>query len=237
MNAGESSAESGTERLRGDLRTLARRLSHDLRTPLNSVSTASEALGRLPATESSQAALAQTMLGAVKEISILIERVSFVLQATADPAPPQPVAMRDAVWSALQRLETRTRRHGATIVQPDSWPEVSGVRSWLEVIWENLIGNSLAHGGPDPRIELAWERAADAHRFRVRDHGAGVAPARRARLFTPFDRLHELNAPRGIGLPITLRLVEQQGGRCEYESPADGGACFVFTLPLAPAPV
>ena len=70
----------------------------------------------------------------------------------------------------------------------------------------------------------------------MRDHGGGVPPARRARLFTPFDRLHELNAPRGIGLPIALRLVELQGGRCDYVPPADGGACFVFALPLAAPP-
>lgn len=221
---------SENERLRGDLRTLGRRFSHDLRTPLNCVSTASEALSRL-APGSSPTVLSHALLGAVAEVATLIERVSFVLKATADPPPRQHLAMRDVVWAALQRLESRTRKLGATIAQPDSWPQVEGVASWLEVIWENLIGNSLSHGGPAPRIELGWVRDSAEYLFRVRDHGGGVPVAKRDRLFMPFNLMHELNAPRGLGISIVGRLVEIQGGRCSYETPVGGGACFFFSLP------
>jgi len=69
--------------------------------------------------------------------------------------------------------------------------------------------------------------------FRVRDNGAGVPAGRRSQLFVPFNLLHELNAPRGLGLPIVNRLVELMGGRCFYEAPVGGGACFFFTLPAS----
>jgi light-regulated signal transduction histidine kinase (bacteriophytochrome) len=220
------------ERLRGDLRTLGRRFSHDLRTPLNCVSTASVAVGRMtPETEPSQATLAQTLLGAVAEVGSLIERVSFVLKATADPVPLHPIAMRAVVWSALQRLEVRTKRMGATIIQPDSWPQVLGVAAWLEVVWENLIWNGIVHGGPSPRIELGWVRDSSEFLFRVRDRGPGVPIDKQKGLFTPFNLLHSLDAPRGLGLPIVHRLVDLHGGRCYYENSLGGGACFFFALP------
>jgi signal transduction histidine kinase len=219
--------------LRGDLKTLSRRFSHDMRTPLNCVAMAGEALSSPPSGSGAPpAAVGQALLGAVAEIASLIERVSFVLKATVDPPPRQALAMGDMVWAALQRLETRTRERGATIVRSDSWPRVDGMASWLEVIWVNLIGNSLKFGGPAPRIELDWIRDSADYLFRVRDHGPGVSPEKRAQLFTPFSSLHELAAPRGLGLPIAHRLVEMQGGRCFYEAPTGGGACFVFTLPV-----
>jgi K+-sensing histidine kinase KdpD len=227
--------EAENERLRGDLKTLSRRFSHDLRTPLNCVAMAGEELkkpssGSAPA----QAALAQALLGAVTEIASLVERVSFVLKATVDPPPRQALAMGEVVWAALQRLETRTREQGATIVQPAAWPRVEGMASCLEIIWGNLVGNALQYGGRTPRIELDWVRGSPDYIFRARDHGPGVSLEKRGQLFVPFNSLHELAAPRGLGLPIVRRLVELQGGRCFYEAPTDGGACFAFTLP-APA--
>jgi signal transduction histidine kinase len=170
----------------------------------------------------------------VTEIASLIERVSFVLKASVDSPARQTLAMGNVVWAALQRLESRTRKQGAAIVQPEAWPQVEGIASWLEVIWENLVANGLSHGGPTPRIELGWTRDSAEFSFRVRDNGLGVPPERRVQLFRPFDTLHELDAPRGLGLPIVQRLVELQGGRCIFESPAGGGACFIFTLPAAP---
>jgi K+-sensing histidine kinase KdpD len=224
--------EAENERLRGDLKTLSRRFSHDMRTPLNCVAMAGEELSKPSSgSEAAQAALAPALLGAVTEITSLIERVSFVLKASVDPPPRQTLAMGDAVWAALQRLETRTREQGATIVQPDSWPRVEGMASWLEVIWGNLIGNALKYGGKAPRIELDWVQGSPEYFFRVRDHGPGVPPEKRGQLFTPFNALHALSAPRGLGLPIVHRLVELQGGRCFFEAPTDGGAYFVFTLP------
>jgi len=208
------------ERLRGDLRTVGRRLNHDLRTPLNCVVNAGAEPENSGALQSS-----------VAEIVRMMERVSFVLRATADPPPAQAVAMGDIVTAALDRLEGRRQKQGATIIRPESWPSVEGVPAWLEVIWWNLIGNSLDHGGSATRIVLGWMPTSREYRFWVRDNGPGVSLEKRGRLFEPFDLLHELNSPRGLGLPIVQRLVELQGGRCGYEFPPGGGCTLSFTLP------
>ena len=226
--------ERENARLRGDLRTIGRRLAHDLRTPLNCISTASEALAeQFNDTSSVEALMSQSISTSVREAETLIERLSSVLLASATPSPAQTVAMDEVLWGAIQRLETRILKTGAIVVQPSSWPAARGVPAWIDLIWVNLITNSLTHAGPKPRIEFGWHPLDSAYCFWTRDSGTGVPPEKRHRLFHPLDRLNDLNAPRGYGLPIIHRLVELQGGRSGYDPyPAPGGT-FFFTLPAA----
>lgn len=228
------SLERDNARLRGDLQTISRRFSHDLRTPLNCISTASEALSSPSLEADSNGALfTRSIADSVEEAVALIERMTFVLKATANPLPLRPVTMEEIVWGTLQRLETRTNQAGAVITKPLSWPAVLGVPAWIDAIWVNLILNSLQHAGAKPGIELGWESTENACRFWVRDTGRGVPAEKRPRLFYPFDRLNDLNAPRGYGLPIVHRLVELQRGYCGYDvQPAPGGT-FFFVLPHA----
>jgi signal transduction histidine kinase len=218
-------------RLRGDLNTVGRRLTHDLRTPLNSISTANEVLAERGAASEATTLLCQSISSAVAEVGHLIDRVGSVFRATARPARLQPLDMEEAVWNALQTLDMQARAAGAKTVVSKSWPTVTGAAPHVELMWTNLLANSLQHGGPSPRIEIGWERAGPQTRFWVRDSGPGVGPAKRAQLFHPIDRLNELNAPRGYGLSLVQRLAELQGGTTGYDpQPAPGGT-FFFTLP------
>lgn len=220
--------------LRGDLRTIARRLGHDLRSPLNCITTAGEAMKEpTDGPDAPRTIFANSINDSVDEVVGMVERVGFVLRATAAPVPLHRVSMEEVVWGALQRLEVRMSKARGKVIQPPAWPTVSGVAAWLDVIWFNLLSNSLQHGGPSPRIELGWENGSGEYRFWVRDSGRGVPADRRARLFYPFDRLNELNAPRGLGLPIVQRLLELQGGRYGYEADPAPGGTFWFTLPAA----
>lgn len=218
-------------RLSGDLHTVARRLAHDLRTPLNSISTANQALAALGIAAEPVPTLHRAISEAVDDTGELIDRVATVLLAGARPIATGIVDMEEVVWNARERIDARLRSAGATIVTPETWPVVTGVASWLEIVWKNLLSNSVEHGGPTPRIELGWKRSGAHTTFWVRDSGAGVALAKRAHLFHPFDRLNDLNAPRGYGLSLVQRLIELHGGTTSYSpDPAPGGT-FCFTLP------
>jgi signal transduction histidine kinase len=214
-------------RLQGDLRTISRRVSHDLRTPVGCIHTTSDVL---TVDRDSVEMMADVIRQSSMEISRMIDRVSFLLKATVDPSPPTPVAMGEVITAVLRQLEPSILRTDAIITQPASWPEVTAVAPWLQVIWINLLDNVLLHGGPSPRIQIAWQLLDHEYRFSVTDQGPGVAPSRQAALFTCFDQLHSRQTP-GLGLSIVQRLVALQGGACHYESPAEGGARFAFTLP------
>ncbi len=217
-------------RLSGDLQTVGRRLMHDLRTPLSSISMANEALALVATAVEPAPTLHRAITLAVEETGSLIERVGTVLSVSARPIDRQPVDMEEIVWNARERLDTRIRTAGAVILSPKEWPVVRGVASLLGIVWTNLLANSVQHGGSAPRIELGWTRSDTHTRFWVRDSGPGVPPAKRAGLFHPLDRLNDLSAPRGYGLSLVQRLVELHGGTTDYApDPAPGGT-FSFTL-------
>jgi signal transduction histidine kinase len=219
-------------RLRGDLLTIASRVSHDLRTPLCGITTACEMLKEVLAENTPEdTPYLAPILGSADEVSKLLERVSFVLKASANPPAKTQVPMGKPLAAALQRLEGRMLKRHATVTEPASWPDVEGVARWLETIWWNLIANAVQHGSDTPKIELGWREGAGEFRFWVCDNGAGVSEEDRARLFQPFHTLHEPDSTRGLGLSIVQRLVELQGGTCGYEQSKQDGACFYFTLP------
>ncbi len=231
------------ERMRGDLRTWSSRISHDLRTPLGGILTAGEALKEmLEDQDPSSRELAKPLFTSVDELERLIERVAMLTKACANPVSKKSMAMGEPVWAVLQRQERQILRKNAVVTQPGSWPEVTAVSSWLEVVWGDLLGNAMQHGAALPRIELGWSRSGRGFRFWVSDNGGGVPPEKIASLFQPFHLLHFSNARKGLGLSIVQRLVEMQGGSCGYEPSSEGGSRFFFTLPedkeatLAPGP-
>jgi signal transduction histidine kinase len=95
----------------------------------------------------------------------------------------------------------------------------------------NLVENACKYAGSP--IEVSAEVSGAAARVRVRDHGPGVPAS--ARLFRPFERAgrDEADAVRGLGLGLALGrgLARDLGGDLAFEAPADGGACFVLSLP------
>ncbi len=222
-------------RLQGDLRTVAKRIRHDLFSPVGCICTSSQVLKIvLPAgTTPSIAVMVRNIEDSSAEISQIIDRVSFVLRASADPAVPMEVDMSEVVADSLEQLEREIRETGATLVRPPAWPEVFGVSSWLQMIWWNLLHNALKHGGPKPTIRLGWTAQDGGYRFSVTDSGPGIAEDARALLFRPFDQLHLRPSP-GLGLSIVHRLAGLQGGQCGHASTDEGKAEFFFTLPARP---
>jgi signal transduction histidine kinase len=220
-------------RLRGDLLTIARRISHDLRTPLGGIIGTGEALKEILAeTDPGSLALVSTSLNSADELSGLIKRISFVLKATASPSLSQSVAMGEVVSAVLERLESKILKNRVKVFQPESWPQPPGVSDWLETIWWNLLANALRHAPTTSRLELGWREEKEEFYFWVADDGPGISNAKRDKLFQPFHSLHETDAASGLGLPIVQRLIELQGGRCGYKPNPNGGAFFFFTLPV-----
>jgi len=220
-------------RLRGDMGTFGFRVAHDLRTPLGGIVTTTEMLRELLAEDAPQhVPVIQPILDSTDGLVKLIERMSFVAKAAVSREPAQPFKMSHAFWAAFQRIEHALVKAGATLKQPDDWPEIVGHQAWMEVVWTNLLRNALQHAGSGVKIDVGWAAVEGGVRFWVKDSGR-LAAGKQATLFHPFHRLHETGAPRGLGLPIVRRLVELDGGRCGYTARPEGGSEFYFVLPTS----
>jgi signal transduction histidine kinase len=221
--------------LRGDLRTLARRFNHDLRTPLGCINAAcalfNEAAGAGQAQHSAEALAA--IRSALAEMDSLLERVSLVLKSSSEPLLTAPLAMGPIVQRVVRQLTSAPERHEVKIRQPALWPDVRGVEKGIEFVWTNLIHNALRHGVRGGTIQLGWESKGAEARFWVSSAGA-VPLALQPNLLRPFHLLHH-RPSAGLGLSLVERIVALHGGRCGYESTPDNRALFHFTLPAIPA--
>ena len=215
--------------LRGDLKTISRRVAHDARTPLGCIHTICELLKDLPPGNAAGLEEATDAIrSSTAEVTLLVDRVSLLLKASVDPVPSTIVPMGTVVDHVLDQLRPELTAAGKSVRQPARWPEATGVAPWLEMIWWNLIRNALVHGARPGSIQLGWNRDGGDLRFWVASQGT-VPPGFEARLWRRFHLLHQ-HTSAGFGLSVVERLVTLQGGRCGYETTNDSRAVFYFTL-------
>ncbi len=129
----------------------------------------------------------------------------------------------------------RTDRHQITLAAETGLSAtVDPLR--LEQVLTNLLDNAIKYSpaGGDIDIVLA-RRGADRIELAVRDHGLGVPPDQRDRLFERYFRGHSADhySGMGLGLAIGRQIVELHGGSLRAEFPHDGGSRFVVSLPAA----
>jgi light-regulated signal transduction histidine kinase (bacteriophytochrome) len=143
-----------------------------------------------------------------------------------------------ALTTALINVKTAIEESGA-IVTHDPLPVVTGDRTQLIQLFQNVIGNAVKyHSEKSPIVHVACgsRSAPDNKReflFSVQDNGIGIAPQYADRIFVIFQRLHSPDEypGTGVGLAICKKIVERHGGHMWVESQLGRGATFYFTLP------
>ncbi|MGA5763589.1 sensor histidine kinase [Nonomuraea bangladeshensis] len=215
-------------------RAFAATVAHELRTPLTSMGT-NLGLLRHPGLEPDDQA---EVIADLEGEHLRLQRLITLLRGLArgelvDTKTFTDLDLADIVADAVG--DARRRHPRATITLADSGP--ARVRGWeegLRVIVDNLLDNAAIHGADEAgRVEITLTVDAPIVVLSVRDHGRGIAPAEREKI---FDRFHRGAASPGSGLGLTL--VRQQarlhGGEVEAADPEDGpGTRFVVRLPAA----
>jgi signal transduction histidine kinase len=114
------------------------------------------------------------------------------------------------------------------------WPvRCDPQRSWH--VLANLLANAVRFSPPHGPIEVELTRRGRFAEVSVRDHGVGISPARLRGIFRRrADSVARRAAGLGIGLHLTRRIVEGQGGRMSVSSRLGRGSTFTYTLPVAP---
>lgn len=101
-------------------------------------------------------------------------------------------------------------------------------------IMANLLSNAAKFATPGTEIEVLAEKTEDAIRISVSNLGPGIPESFHNRVFTPFSQAGNMAGKRtggtGLGLSITKQIVEQMGGKIEFDSVPEGRTTFWFTV-------
>jgi two-component system sensor histidine kinase KdpD len=228
-----------TERLQA---ALLNSISHDLRTPLVSITGALSSLAESgPALDPViRQSLVETAREEADRMNRLVSNLLNMsrLEAGAMQVIKQPGDLQDAIGSALDNLSDRLGKRPINISIPEEFPFIPMDFVLVIQVLVNLLDNAIKYSSPDAPIEVAVRRDGELVQVRVSDRGVGIPPGDLERIFEKFYRVKQpVNVSgSGLGLAICRGIVEAHGGRCWAENRPGGGTVVVFTLPLENAP-
>jgi two-component system OmpR family sensor kinase len=206
--------------------------SHELRSPLARIRMGLELMGDAPEQRSAKQEIQ-------RNIAELDQLVDEILLASRLEQPHVDVGSNESVDLIGLAAEECARVDAELLLQVDAL-EAPGIAKLLRRAVRNLLENARRYSEGDITLELAREDGWAV--VRVQDHGPGVPPEQRERIFEKFYRLpgaSERAGGVGLGLALVRSIAQHHGGsvRCQERSDGAPGACFELRLPLsAPTP-
>lgn len=218
-------------------RALLNSISHELRTPIATITGASSGLSASGGLTSQQHNLASEILSAGNRLNRLVESLLSAarLQSGQLRAKLEWCDVSDMVNVVLQNLETQLAQHPIHVRLPASLPLVQADFVLMEQVLSNLLLNVNAHTPSETAIEIRAHEAANGLTIEVADSGPGLLEPER--VFDLFYRAPNAKpGGTGLGLAVVKGFVEAQGGQVTAANQTSGGAVFSIHLPCASKP-
>lgn len=223
-----------------ELEAFSYSVSHDLRSPLNTVDGFSRLLAKqLGANAGDRVShyLSRIQAG-VAQMGQLIEDLLSLAQVSRAPLSNKSVDLSDLARGIMDDWQARDPDRKA-VINIEKGLKAHGDARLVRVVMENLLGNAWKFSSHEGVAEITVGHTLDAAGlpvYFVRDNGAGFDMAYADKLFNPFQRLHAASEfpGTGIGLATSSRVIKRHGGKLWAESTPGQGATFFFTLPRTP---
>jgi len=210
--------------------------AHELRTPLTALKLQLALAERAEDPAEREKAHA-TLREGIARATHVVEQLLTLARADPEAAsvPRGPVDLEELVRQVVQSEEAAAVASGMKI-ELDSrlqgaGASVVGDRAALRALLENLLDNAIRHGAGPVTVRIYRDRAQAV--IEVEDHGPGIPPAERERVFDRFYRGEAAaEGGTGLGLSIARRIAERHAGRVELLDPPGGGLLARITLSL-----
>jgi hypothetical protein len=221
-------------------------VTHELRTPLTSIRALSELMRDDDSMESSQRQQFLCIIVTEAErLSRLVNQVLDMAKIEAGQADwhSSEVDLREVVEQVAHSMRESYRERGVGLALELALDQplrpVRADADRLTQVVLNLLSNALKYApASEGRVVVRLGEAADRLTLEVQDNGPGIAADQEAVVFEKFRQVpgddHYRPGGTGLGLPISRQIVEHFGGRMWLRSTPGQGACFGFSLPLAP---
>jgi len=215
------------------LEELSASIAHEIRNPITAAKSLVQQINEDPAAPENR----EYAKVALEELARVERSVSHLLRyAREEEMRLADVDLTDVVRSALQGIDERISKSKARVERDlDFDARLRGDPEKLRAVVMNLVTNSLdaveETEKPDPLVRISSGRSLSGTEvwLRVKDNGAGIEPARLAKIWSPFHTSKKHGT--GLGLAIAKKLVDAHGGSLEVSSELGAGTEFVATFP------
>ena len=213
-------------------------LSHDLRTPLVTIT------GALTSLDEQEKTLApdkkrSLILTARSEADRLNRLVSNLLDMTRLEAGvlnirPKPSDVQDVIGTALGQCDARLTGRDVHVDIPDEFPSANLDFVLIVHVLNNMIDNAVKYSPEGSPLEIKAEVIANEIQISLLDRGIGIPEEDLERVFDKFYRVERPNqvSGTGLGLAICKGIIEAHGGRIWARNRLGGGTAITIALLL-----
>jgi two-component system sensor histidine kinase KdpD len=215
-------------------------VSHDLRTPLAVIKTATSSLRdpSVPWGDDERAEFIEVIDEETDRLTLMVSNLLDLSRIEGGVLRPDRewYDLPELIDDVADRLRRRAESTGH-VIRVEIAPDVPLMYlDYVEIaqVLINLGENALRYAPAGTEITIRARPIGPAVQLSVQDEGPGIPPAEQARVFDKFYRVKsgEHVPGSGIGLAISKGIVETHGGRIWIESTPGAGSTFHFTLPI-----
>ena len=213
-------------------------ISHDLRTPLVSITGALTSLdeqsGSLNA--ENQWSLIVTAREEADRLNRLVGNLLSMtrIESGAIKLHLEPGDVQDVVGTSLEQLGKRIEKHSVQVNIPDRYPLVPMDFTLIVQVLVNVLENAVKYSAKDSLIEISADRVDGSARLQIADRGVGIPAEDLTRVFDKFYRVQrpESVTGTGLGLSISKGIIDIHHGKIYANARDGGGTIITIELPL-----
>ncbi len=208
--------------------------SHDLKEPLNTISSSIQFIQEDYAGKFDNQAdeLFEFMLGSTNRMRSLI--TDLLNYSTVGRGNKEEVDCQLTVKVVLQDLKTKLEESEARVTTGEL-PRIKGYPTDIRSLFQNLISNSIKFCKPGvaPQISITAKEEDESWIFAIQDNGIGISGEHQKSVFNLFERLNSNSkyTGTGIGLAHCKKIIDLHEGTIWIESEPGEGSTFFFKIP------
>lgn len=214
-------------------------VSHELKTPLTSISGFAEIMKDGLVRPEDVPQFAGKIFSESQRLITLVGDIIKISQLDEDMLPyeKEPVDLYELSEEIVSRLQERADQKRITMTLSGQPAQVMTVRKIADEVIYNLCDNAIKYNQPQGTVEISVEPGTEQVRLSVRDTGIGISPADQRRVFERFYRVDKSHSRQvggtGLGLSIVKHGAAYLGVKIELESTPGKGSCFslIWTQP------
>ena len=210
--------------------------SHELKTPLTSITAYLQVLGRSQ-TDSNNKKFVSKSINQVNKLSALVSDLLDVskIEAGKLQLSEEIFDIRNLVNDVVELIEHVHTNHKITLKTTVEHLSIQGDPQRIEQVIINLLTNAIKYSPAENKVEVSLSYLADEVKIGVKDFGIGLHKDKLLDIFSRFYRVDGLSphmSGLGIGLYLSKEIIERHKGTIWAESESGKGSTFWFTIPV-----